>query len=390
MSVSAIISNILGRSIHLNRIKSLVPLIESIISTKKMRLTQIGRGLSRLLPSQERSCIRRVDRCLANGYYQKKSVEFYSAITRSLLATHPNPIIVVDWSSLPNTSRRFNEGEHCLLRASLVSRGRGLTLYEEIHPKAYENHPRIHQHFLKQLQKIIPTTCKPCIVTDAGFKNPWFKAVVALGWNFVGRIRGLTHINDGSGFIPVKQLFERIVSKASYLGEFIITKTNPMIAYCYSYKYPLKGHSRYGKMKRDNIARKASRAYREPWVLVSSIKNIKTPNTVIRLYSHRMTIEESFRDLKSSEYGFGLRNNVTLKPERLTVWLMLIAIASLVAFIAGFCIEKAGLHRQFQANSYRHKRTLSLVFLGCQVIKNNKIPFHLMNMDELGLDLAHV
>ena len=390
MSVSTIISNMLCNSMHQSRIKSIIPLVESLIRTKQMKLTPVGRGLSQLVASQERSCIRRVDRCLANCYYQTHFIDIYAAITRWLLASHVNPLIVVDWSSLPNIHQRREEGEHCILRASLVSQGRGLTLYEEIHAKAYENNSVVHQNFLKRLKQIVPTQCTPCLITDAGFKNPWFKAVSALGWDFVGRIRGLTHIDEGNGFIPGKQLAKNLAAKASYLGLLIIAKTNPMAAHTYGYKHPLKKQKKHGTIKRDTIGRKASRAYREPWVLVSSIKEDKTPAKIIRLYQHRMTIEESFRDIKSPLYGFGLRNNVTLKVPRLTVWLVLAAIASIVAFIAGCWIERKGLHRQFQANSYRHKRVLSLVFLGCQAIRNNKIPIQIINNQQIGFNLKDV
>ena len=36
---------------------------------------------------------------------------------------------------------------------------------------------------------MLPANCCPCILSDAGFKNPWFKAVASLGWDYVGRIR---------------------------------------------------------------------------------------------------------------------------------------------------------------------------------------------------------
>jgi hypothetical protein len=32
-------------------------------------------------------------------------------------------------------------------------------------------------------------TVKPIIVTDAGFKVPWFRQILKLGWDFVGRTR---------------------------------------------------------------------------------------------------------------------------------------------------------------------------------------------------------
>ena len=60
MSVKDILYSFFHDSIHLGRINSLTPLVESIICTKKTNLTPVGRDLSRILGTQERSCIRRV------------------------------------------------------------------------------------------------------------------------------------------------------------------------------------------------------------------------------------------------------------------------------------------------------------------------------------------
>lgn len=29
-----------------------------------------------------------------------------------------------------------------------------------------------------------------------GFRNPWFKAVLKIGWDFIGRVRGLTKYTE--------------------------------------------------------------------------------------------------------------------------------------------------------------------------------------------------
>lgn len=126
MSVKDILYSFFHDSIHLGRINSLTSLVESIICTKKTNLTPVGRDLSRILGTQERSCIRRVDRCLANPYYQRKAIDLYSSFSRWLLASHSKPTIVVDWSSVPNSHQRFEQGEFVLLRASLVSIGRAV------------------------------------------------------------------------------------------------------------------------------------------------------------------------------------------------------------------------------------------------------------------------
>jgi hypothetical protein len=76
-----------------------------------------------------------------------------------------------------------------ILRASLSMSGRSIVIYEECHLKNYENNHSTHKKFLDNLKSILPPAVKPIIITDAGFRALWFKSILKLGWDFVGRIR---------------------------------------------------------------------------------------------------------------------------------------------------------------------------------------------------------
>jgi hypothetical protein len=124
--------------------------------------------------------------------------------------------------------------------------------------------------------------------------------------------------------------------------------------------------------KRDqrNDSKKHSSAWREPWFLVTSLKEVnENPDIVSIKYQRRMTIEENFRDTKSTQFGFSFDKNITKKTERYVVWLMLAALASLIAWLCGATAERLKLHYDFQANSYKHRRVLSFFYLGCQIIR---------------------
>ena len=288
------------------------------------------------------------------------------------------PIILVDWTGLPNSHKMTEEGEHCALRASLIAEGRSITLYEEVHPKKKEGNPVVHQAFLKNLASILPITCCPYIVTDAGFKNPWFKAVGALGWDYVGRVRGVVNYFYDNQWESIKKLFDSVTSTLpQFIGEIILASKNPLSTYLYSYKPTLKGRTKlncFGEKDKRKNSQTHARGYKEPWLLVSSLSGFKAAKRVVNLYQWRMTIEGSFRDTKSVEYGFSMNENRTIKAKRYTVWLMLAALASLVAWLVGYAAEQRKLHHDFQANSYRHRRVLSFFYLGCQIIRK-KIEF---------------
>jgi hypothetical protein len=377
MQVTKILHQLLDATTHKTRIKSLLPIIQAIIVSKQLRLTQLGRSLA--TSGKERSGIRRVDRLLANRYYQEKAIDIYKATTQTVLGNQGRPIILVDWTGLPNSQNTTENGEYCALRASLISEGRSITLYEEAHSKKKENNDGVHQIFLKKLKSILPKGCRPYVVTDAGFKNPWFRAVLALGWDYIGRVRGKVTYDIGNGFEPIKNLHDKAISIPKSLGSLLLAKENSLKTNCYIYKHKIKGRKKLtktGKIDKSNVSKKASTGYREPWVLVSSLGGFSAVSRVIKIYKFRMTIEGSFRDAKSTEFGFSLNENKTIKSARYTVWLMISTLAYLIAWIIGFAAEKVGLHYDFQANTYRHRRVLSFFYLGCQIVRK-KIDIHI-------------
>jgi len=381
MHVRTSLHKILNSAIHKSRIKSLTPIIEAIINSKILKLTQLGRALN--TPGEERAGIRRVDRLLANTYYQENSDVVYEAITRFTIGSKTEPVILVDWTGMPNSIHHSEGGEQCCLRAALAAPGRSITLYDEVHSKKKEANPTVHKNFLKRLSKMLPDNCKPIIITDAGFKIPWFKAVVSLGWDYVGRVRGETYYDEGKGFEnKLKALHKRATSTAKFLGEITLAKTKSFKTNLYMYKHKLQGRHKKrkdGQIATDKDSRKNASSYKEPWVLASSFSGSKlVAKKVVKLYKFRMSIEEGFRDVKSTQYGFSLRENVTIRKKRYIVWLMISALASLIAWVVGYRAEQENLHLKFQANTYKHRRVLSFFFLGCQVIRKKlKFPINL-------------
>lgn len=388
MQVTKILHQLLDSTIHKTRIKSLIPVIQAIIISKQLRLTQLGRSLD--TSGKERSGIRRMDRLLSNIYYQKKSIDIYKAITQQVVGNQGRPIILVDWTGLPNSQFTTKNGEQCALRASLISEGRSITLYEESHSKKKENNDEVHRAFLQKLKSILPKASRPYIVTDAGFKNPWFKAVIALGWDYIGRVRGKVTYDSGNGFEPIKNLHEKAGITPKHFGSITLAKENPLKTDVYLYKHTVKGRKKLtstGKPSQSDTSKKHSSGYREPWVLISSLNSFSSVSKVIKIYKSRMTIEGSFRDAKSTEFGFSLNENKTIKADRYAVWLMISTLAYIIAWIIGFVAEKMGLHYDFQANTYRHRRVLSFFYLGCQIFRKKiDIPIQLQEVRQMAWD----
>jgi hypothetical protein len=82
-----------------------------------------------------------------------------------------------------------------------------------------------------------------------------------------------------------------------------------------------------------------------------------------------MRIEENIRDTKCPHYGLGLKNSLTRCSQRMNILLLIAAIATLAAWIAGLFIKNIGKASDFQAHSAKVSSALSILFLGRRALK---------------------
>ena len=278
--------------------------------------------------------LKRLDRWLSNRSMQAHRRAIYRATAQSLVS-RDRPVIIVDWSELPR------DGRWQLLRASIPRQGRALTLYEEVHPQSDLNSRAVHDRFLQRLQAILPASCHPIVLTDAGFHTPWFRSVEALGWDWIGRLRGRVMIRGDrphAAWRPVSAYYDNAPAKPESLGICDITRSRPTSCYLVRTRRRPQGRHQTRRDRRragGGKAEKMARRYREPWVLAAScgLAN-ESPNEIARLYGLRMQIETAFRDLKSHQYGSAFEDTQTRVGARLEMLLMIHMLATLVAWLA--------------------------------------------------------
>ena len=343
-----------------------------------LTVTHLGRSMTS--EAKGKHCIKRADRLLSNRRLQGERVSVYWALTEQLIGNKQRPVIIVDWSDLDECKRHF------LLRASVPIEGRSLTLYEEIHTVKSKEKPKVHEQFLQLLQKRLPPHCHPIIITDAGFRTPWFKQVEALGWDWVGRIRNRHEVQlpGEEEWIPCKRLYAKASTTPKALGRAQVTQSNPIACQLILYKAKPKGRvhlNRLGQRVRSSHSRKHEQAHREPWLLGTSLpEGFKLAEKVVKLYTFRMQIEEAFRDLKSTRFGLSLELHRSYQLERLQVLLLIATLALLVAWLMGKATELTGQHRHYQANTVRDRVVLSTIFIGLKVIDDPRLTLRLADL----------
>lgn len=360
------------QGIHGRRWRALMACVGGLLRGRKLSVTGLGRALQG--GGWEKHHIKRSDRLIGNRHLHRERQRIFQALAAVLVGSQSRPVIVVDWSDL-SANRQYQ-----LLRASVPRGGRALTVYEETHPQGVVGNPRIHETFLQRLEAVLPAGCRPIVVTDAGFRGPWFRAVQALGWDFVGRVGGHTMVRarGQAQWVRVEQVFAAATSRARYLGAVDLVRRQPLACEAYLVKKRPQGRVKrtvFGHRCQMRHSEKNAHRERTPWLLVTSLSGGPAiTGRVLWWYRQRMQIEESFRDLKNSRWGFSLDEARVHSARRYDNLLLVGSLATFAVWLVGRVAEAKQLHRRFQANTVRTRKVLSTFFLGCRVL-DKKIRF---------------
>jgi len=350
----------------MKRRRALIGSVQSLLNGKKLSVTGLGRSWQS--DTYEKHSIKRSDRLVGNHRLHQDRDRLYRTMAQHLIGKQHQPIILMDWSDL-SANREFH-----LLRASIPVGGRALTLYEQTHPQKHEGNPGVHERFLATLKAVLPQGCCPIIVTDAGFRVPWFKAVQALGWDYVGRVGGHTMItpHHKGDWLRVEYLFDSATTRARYVGHVDLARANPLSCHAYLMKKKKQGRVKktvFGKRCLMKHSEKNAHRERTPWLIVTSLQGgASMTKRVMQYYTTRMQIEEAFRDMKNSRWGFSLDEARVGSAYRYDNLLLIGSLAHFAVWLTGIVAEMKQLHRHFQANTVKTHKVLSTFYLGCRVL----------------------
>lgn len=353
--------------IHEKRLDATFDVASALLRGGRLTLTALGRSMSGHVAPKHN--IKKVDRLLGNKRLHQERETFFRAIAHVLLAGASRPIVLVDWTEL--------DDDKCALAAAVPSDGRALPIYLEVHPKTKLSDPSVESCFLDALRRVLPAECKPVIVTDAGFRNPWLKAVAKLGWDFLGRVSANVLVTEEDGWVRASTFYDRACSKPKNLGPRTVAKTNPIDARLVILKERAKGRkhsSAKGNPRASAANRKCKKRAQDPWLLITSLTK-RAARRVVAMYRTRMQIEEVFRDAKNHRFGWSFEDARSRSRARLATLLLIASMAMLALTIVGRCAEMLGIHRSYQANTTRHKRVLSLFVLGKLIVERGTLAF---------------
>jgi hypothetical protein len=371
MRATKVLQKCLGDALqpmHALRRCVLLRAVEALIQGRRLTLIDVARAW----PGAERirAPLKALDRLLGNRHLHAEREHLHEAMARWLLRG-PHPVIVLDWCDL-KADRRWH-----LLRAAVPVGGRTLTILDMVFPDGQQGSPAAEKQFLQRLATVIPEGMQPILVTDAGFRAPWFRAVEAMGWYWLGRLRHRTLVKPADAaetpdtWVPCRALYELAVAKPRDLGLMDTVRAKPWRCRVVVHAKPPKGRkqrNRQGVPSRTKKSKQNAAREREPWLLVASpTLSHLSARQMVALYARRMQIELSFRDLKSHRYGHAFEDSLTRKGKRIEVLLLLHTMAAFASWLVGMACETAGIDQWL--TPFRSRRRLySITRLGREAL----------------------
>jgi len=350
---------------HTTRAKALCKAVQALLNSRRLILMDMARAWPDA--DRVRAPLKCLDRLLSNTHLHAQREAIYAEMMAWLVRS-TRPIILVDWADLHEDCRLQ------LLRAAVPMGGRTMTVLEMVFPESMKGSPIAQQQLLDRLKELLPASVTPILVTDAGFRGPWFRAVAQMGWLYVGRLRHRTRIKlQGRRWGDNRRLLRRATGRPKRFNDVAMVANNPLQVDLVLYRKKRMGRvklNRHGQRSRSYTSLKAEKREREPWLLVASRELADlSARQLVAIYAKRMQIEQSFRDLKCERFGCAFSLSLTRKPERAAMLLLIHALAAFVTWLAVLSVPHAASKRYGGSNGPRSRRHYSVFRIAWEALK---------------------
>jgi hypothetical protein len=328
-----ILGDIFGEDLHLARVRSLANGVVGVLNARIVSVAAIGRAYAEANQIGRKSGVKQVDRLLSNDGVDMDEVG--ALWVQHVVGATERIVLALDWTD-------FDDDDHTTLCASLLTtHGRATPLaWKTVKKSELKNRRTQHElAMVKRLHEWLPETVHVEVLGDRAFGYQQMYALLGtIGWNYTIRFRENIIIHDAE--------YGRALPAAAHV--------------------PANGRAQ--KLVAPKVTRKRfevpaivvvkRKGMKEAWCLATSRADAQASD-IIRTYSRRFTIEETFRDTKDITFGLGLRATHIRNAARRDRMLLLIAIAHTLLTLLGAASEASGLDRTLKTNTVKH-RTMSL------------------------------
>ena len=369
-------------AIYATRLDALLDVAYALQKSNDLCLSRMGRKLPGEIGIKHK--IKKVDRLEGNKHLHTELNELYRGLSSYVFA-FTNQIktlpIVVDLCFVKD-DRAIQ-----MLSAEIATKGRTIPLYREVFGEG--SLKKRAKEFLGNLKRCIPEGREVVIVMDAGFFEDWFTEIELLKWHWICRIRQGRSIKlaERDDWMSIKDFIEEVGTKTKSYKDVLLTKAHHhscRLVTTYK-KNILKRRTETSSLKK--VREIGNRAYlrsaKEPWILATNLPESYKATEIINLYKKRMQIEESFRDMKSHQFGLSGRDIRTTNIDRWGVKMLLAAIVQIVYWVVGVIGHQQGMQKYFQVNTVKDKKIFSNFTLGQLIIEHDQLDKLKIDYDNL-------
>jgi hypothetical protein len=273
------VKQIYGMDLHALRVVSLGNGVSGVLNSAVLSVHAIGQAYAQLARTTPKSGVKQTDRMLSNegldlGVIMSRWVKF-------VVGTHKSIIVALDWTE-------FDRDDHSTLCAYLVTRhGRAMPLAWKTVQKSELANRRsaIEEELVAAVHGWIPTDTRVTLLADRGFGSvDFYSTLQLLGWDFVIRFRECILVEVDGEQKPAAEWLSSS-GRARKLSKVRVTNDKTSV---------------------EAVVVVRGARMKEAWCLATSLAG-STAADVVKLYSRRFTIEETFRDTKDLHFGLGLK-----------------------------------------------------------------------------------
>lgn len=317
--------------LHAKRVASLANGLIGVLFAAELGIHTIGRALAEATGRMRKHSVKQIDRLLSNDGV--RLWELFPAWIRYVVGPRKEIVVVLDWTD-------FEPDDHSTICVYLVTRhGRATPLVWKTVRKSTIAGKRgdFETEALDTLGGALPADVAITVLADRGFGDQkLYEHLALLGWDYVIRFRGcilVTHegvTKPAADWVPAN-------GHAKLLKNAAVTDNQTTVP---------------------GVVVKHAKGMKEAWCLATS-RPQEGAAGVVKLYSRRFTIEETFRDEKDLRFGMGLSSTHVRDAGRRDRLLLLGAMAHALLVLLGEAGERCGLDRTLKTNT-SPKRQLSL------------------------------
>jgi DDE family transposase len=328
--VRAFVHDLLADEIHAKRVESIANAVTGVTWASTLSIQTIGHGLSVALDKNAKHAIKQVDRLLSNAGINVW--ELFGQWVPYVLADRSEAIVAIDWTD-------FESDDHVTCAAQLITNhGRSTALVWKTIPKSElkGQQTRVEDDVIERLHAVVPAHVEITLLADRAFGDQTrYEHLTQLGWDYVIRFRENIIVSYGGEAKPAAEWVPR-GGRARRLAGAAVTTAETVVGAVVCVK---------------------KRKMKEAWCLATNRED--SAADIIKLYSRRFTIEETFRDQKDLRFGMGLSATHVRDCGRRDRLLLLSALGHALITLLGAAAESIGYDRLMKANTVK-TRTHSL------------------------------